>query len=91
MLARMNFASALTLNQKFRLATAAKPYAQTSGAVLSWALDSLVTAPLDNAVRSELANYLAATGSWTGSDAQLQTKVPGLMHLIAGSAEYQLI
>jgi Protein of unknown function (DUF1800) len=91
MLARMNFASALAANQKFRLAAAAKPFAQTSESMLSWALDSLITAPLDTAVRGELANYLVSTGTWTGSDAQLQAKVPGLMHLIAGSAEYQLI
>src|SRR5262249_44625758 len=45
MLARMNFASTLAGNQKFRLAAAAKPHAQTSDGLLSWALDSLVTAP----------------------------------------------
>jgi len=91
MLARMNFASALAANQRFRLATAAKPYAQTSDALLSWALDALVTKPLDSSGRAELANYMVATGAWTGADAQLQAKVPGLVHLIAGSAEYQLI
>ena len=31
-----------------------------------------------------------ATGAWTGSDTQLQAKAPGLVHLIAGSPEYQL-
>jgi uncharacterized protein (DUF1800 family) len=91
MLARMNFASSLAANQKFKLATAAKPFAKSSDGVLSWALDSVVTAPLDSSVRQELASYLTATGAWSGSDAQLQTKVPALMHLIAGSAEYQLI
>ena len=90
MLSRMNFASVLAGNQRFPLASAAKPYAKTPDAVLSWALDSLVTAPLDNAVQGELANYMAATGAWSGSDAQLQAKVPGLVHLIAGSPEYQL-
>ena len=30
------------------------------------------------------------TGAWSGSDAQLQAKVPGLMHLIASTPEYQL-
>ena len=91
MLARMNFASTLASNQKFRLAVAARPQAQTPEALLSWALDSLMTAPLDSPVRAELANYLVATGPWTGTDAQLQAKASGLMHLIAGSAEYQLI
>ena len=32
-----------------------------------------------------------ATGPWTGSDAQVQSKGAGLVHLIAGSPEYQLI
>jgi hypothetical protein len=35
-------------------------------------------------------NYLTATGAWTGSTAQLQAKSAGLVHLIAGSPEYQL-
>ena len=35
--------------------------------------------------------YLTATGTWTGSEAQLQSKGSGLVHLIAGSPEYQLI
>jgi hypothetical protein len=36
-------------------------------------------------------NYLRATGTWTGSDVQLQAKAPGLVHLIAGSPEYQFV
>jgi len=39
---------------------------------------------------AELGSYLRATGGWTGSDAQLQAKAPGLVHLIVGSPEYQL-
>ena len=91
MLARMNFASALASNQRFRLAAAAKPYAASADDLLAWATDELVAVPFDRSVRSELSTYLTATGGWTGSDAQLQTKVPGLMHLIAGSPEYQLL
>jgi uncharacterized protein (DUF1800 family) len=91
MLSRMNFASTLAANQRFRLAAAAKPYAQTSETLLSWALDALSARPLDGAGRAELVNYLGATGAWTGADTQLQAKVPGLVHLITGSAEYQLI
>ena len=34
---------------------------------------------------AELSTYLRATGAWTGSDAQLQAKAPGLVHLVAGS------
>ena len=51
----------------------------------------LVTPPLGAAVMSELLDYLRATGAWTASDSQLQAKAPGLAHLIAGSAEYQLV
>ena len=39
----------------------------------------------------DLRSYLLASGSWTGSDAQLKTKVPGLVHLIVGSGEYVFI
>ena len=46
---------------------------------------------MGSSVTNELVSYLTATGAWTGSDAQLQTKVPGLVHLVAGSSEYQLI
>jgi hypothetical protein len=51
----------------------------------------LKTAPLDTTITSELTNYLRATGAWTGNAAQLQTKVPGLVHLVAGTAEYQFV
>jgi len=74
-----------------RLASAAKPYAKTPDDLLTWATNALVGVPFDRAVLAELSAYLTATGGWTGSDAQLQAKVPGLMHLIAGSAEYQLL
>jgi uncharacterized protein (DUF1800 family) len=91
MLARMNFASALAANQKFRLATAAKPVATTADGVLTWVLEALGNTPFENSVRTELSAYLTSTGAWTGSDAQLQAKVPGLVHLVAGSSEYQLL
>ena len=92
MLARMNFASALAGNQKFKLTTAVKAAnaSKTPEALLSYMLDTLTGAPLDSIVTSELSTYLHATGAWTGSDAQLQAKAPGLVHLIAGSPEYQL-
>jgi len=91
MLARMNFASTLASNQRFNLAKSVKSHAQTPESLLSHLLDSLVTPPLDNAVVAELANYVRANGAWTGSDAQLQAKAPGLVHLIAGSPEYQFV
>jgi len=91
MLARMNFVASLANNQKFNLLTSAKQYGATPEALLSFYLDELRTAPLDSSVRGELMTYLRATGAWTGNDAQVQAKSAGLVHLIAGLPEYQLI
>jgi uncharacterized protein (DUF1800 family) len=93
MLARMNFASTLAFNQKVKLALAVKAAnaSRTPDALLSYFADALVTAPLDAGVTSEWSSYLRATGAWTGSDAQLEAKASGLVHLIAGSPEYQLV
>jgi uncharacterized protein (DUF1800 family) len=90
MLARMNFASTLAGNQRFDLARASKPQSSNPQAFLAYFVDRIAVAPTDRAVTSELQNYLTATGAWTGSDAQLQVKAPGLVHLIAGAPEYQL-
>ena len=93
MLARMNFAATLAANQKFNLALAVK----TAGAgatpetMLTYFADQIGTAPLDTDVATELSNYVHANGAWTGSDAQLQTKASGLVHLSASLPEYQLI
>jgi uncharacterized protein (DUF1800 family) len=91
MLARMNFASQLAGNQKFNLATTARPHASSPDALLAFVLEALKTPMLDRAVTDELSNYLRATGAWTASTAQIQNKVAGLVHLVAGSAEYQFV
>jgi len=91
MLARMNFAASLATNQKFNLATAGKPHGGSPESLLAYFLDQLATPPLDTNVAAELETYLRATGPWTGSDAQLQSKCAGLVHLIAGLPEYQLV
>jgi uncharacterized protein (DUF1800 family) len=91
MLARMNFASQLAANQKFNLLTLAKTVSKTPEAVLAFFQDQLATAPVDPSVNTELSNYLHANGAWTGSDTQLTAKAAGLVHLIAGSPEYQLV
>jgi uncharacterized protein (DUF1800 family) len=93
MLARMNFAASIAANQRFNLANAAKSAnaGKTPESLLSYFMDALVTAPLDSNVMSELSNYLRATGAWTATDAQLQAKSAGLVHLIAGAPEYQLV
>jgi uncharacterized protein (DUF1800 family) len=91
MLARMNFASTLAANQRFNLANRARPAAGSPGALVAHVLESLRTPALDRAVTGELSNYVLATGPWTGSLAQLQAKVPGLVHLVAGTPEYQFV
>ena len=91
MLARMNFAAQLSRTQATALVNAVKPVAKTPDAVLSFFLDRLAPAPYDAAAYGELRAYLTASGAWTGSDAQLRTKVPGLVHLIVGSGEYVFI
>jgi uncharacterized protein (DUF1800 family) len=93
MLARMNFASSLAANQKFKLAAAVKEagVGKTPEALLAHFGDQIVTAPQDSSVAAELNSYLRSTGAWTGSDAQLQAKSSGLVHLMVGSPEYQLV
>jgi len=90
MLARMNFAATLAANQRFNLARAAKPAAASPNAFLSYFVTELASAPADSVVTAEWLQYLTATGAWTGSDAQVQAKAAGLVHLIAGAPEYQL-
>jgi uncharacterized protein (DUF1800 family) len=89
MLARMNFGSALATNQRVNLANAARPYGATADATFSYVMDRLTAAPYDRDPYDNLRAYLTANGAWTGTDAQLRIKVPGLVHLILGSAEYQ--
>jgi hypothetical protein len=96
MLSRMNFAATLAANQRFKLvpngtASSHPPFAGSPEALLSYILDRLSPAPLESGVRTELLGYLRATGTFPASDAQLQAKVPGLIHLVAGSPEYQLV
>src|SRR5258706_10424054 len=90
MLARMNFASALATNQKFRLATAAAVAKSSSRGVVDF-LAARLTGDFDNAVYADFVNYAAAGATWTGSDAQLQAKSSGLAHLMLGSAGYQAV
>lgn len=91
MLARMNFASALTGSQRFNLVAAARNSAATPEALLAFVLDALKTPALDASAIDALLGYLQATGAWTGSTQQLQAKVPGLVHLVAGTPEYQFV
>ena len=87
MLARMNYASTLSLNQKFRLATAAAPAKASAQALVNFMLARII--PADAATVSPDLLAYASSAAWTGSDAQMQTKASGLAHLILGSAGYQ--
>ena len=90
MLARMNFASALALNQKFNLATAASGAKSSPQAVVDFMTERL-TADLEAPTLNDLNIYAASNGAWTGSSSQLQAKTSGLAHLILGSPEYQFV
>ncbi len=91
MLARMNFAAQLATNQKFNLRDASRGQARTPEALLSFFLDRLTPPELDRDVMRSLVDYLQSGGAWTGGDAQLLQKSPGLAHLLVGSGEYQLV
>ena len=54
-------------------------------------LDRLTAAPFAREPYQALLDYVRAGGPWTGSDAQLLVKAPGLAHLIVGSGDYQLV
>jgi uncharacterized protein (DUF1800 family) len=91
MLSRMNYAAAVSGNQRFELARAAVDHASSPQELLGWVLESIRTAPLERGVSTDLMDYLRATGPWTGSQAQLQSKVAGVVHLLLGTAEYQFV
>ena len=91
MLSRMNFAAQLATNQKFALRDAAKVARATPDALLSYALSRLTIPPPDPDVYNALLDYVREGGTWTGSDAQLLNKAPGLFHLLTGSGDYQFV
>jgi uncharacterized protein (DUF1800 family) len=89
MLARVNFAATLAGNQRFNLARDAQPYRQQPEQVLAYLLSRFQTSGLTADAQSALLDYLRAGLTWTGSDAQLNTKVAGAARLIVGTGEYQ--
>ncbi len=91
MLARMNFAAQLTTNQKFNLREAFRDHASSPESVVTHALDRLTPQPYSASGQAALIDYANAGGAWTGSDTQLATKASGVVHLIVGSGEYQLV
>ena len=91
MLARMNFAAQLATNQKFNLRDLARAEGRTPEALLSFVLDRLTPAEFSSASYGALLDYARGGVNWTGSDDQLATKASGLVHLIVGSGDYQLV
>ncbi len=88
-LARMNFAADLATNQRFNLRDTARPFNRSPDEVLTFMLDRVRPSEIDAAVYADLLDYARAGSTWTGSDAQLLAKAPGLAHLIAAMSEYQ--
>jgi uncharacterized protein (DUF1800 family) len=91
MLARMNFAASLALNQRFNLGRTAAAHGGSPERLLDYFLDRMAPAAYDNEPHGELLNYLRMGTSWPGSEAQLNMKASGLARLIAGSAQYQVV
>jgi uncharacterized protein (DUF1800 family) len=91
MLARMNFAAQLATNQKFNLRDLARPVGKTPEALLSFVLERLTPAEFAPSSYNALLDYARAGIAWTGSDDQIATKTAGLVHLVIGSGDYQLV
>ena len=91
MLARMNFAAQLASNQKFNLRDLARPVAKTPESLLSFVLDRLTPNEFANTSYNALLDYAGAGITWNGSDDQIATKAAGLVHLVVGSGDYQLL
>jgi uncharacterized protein (DUF1800 family) len=91
MLARMNFAATLAANQRFNLRDQARGQVDSHESLLSFMLDRLTPAEFGQDAYAALLDYARSGGAWTGSDTQLATKTSGLVHLIVGSGDYQLV
>lgn len=90
MLTRMNFAATLAGNQRFNLARDWQPYRATPERALEYAQARFRTMGFNQTQTAAMLDYLRST-AWTGSDAQLQTRIAGLTRLIVGSGEYVFI
>ena len=91
MLARMNFARDLAFNQKINLRDSARSEAKTPEALLSWVLDRLTPNDFAPSSYNALLDYTRGGINWTGTDDQIATKAAGLVHLIVGSGDYQVV
>ena len=91
MLSRINFAATLASNQKFNIARDAASARSSPENLAAYFMARFSPAPFDSQSYSELVSYLRSGSTWTGSTAQLSTRAPGLVRLILGSSEYQLV
>jgi uncharacterized protein (DUF1800 family) len=92
MLARMNFAAQLAGNQKFALRDVSRGHGETEEELLSYVLDRLTPPAYAPDAYNALLDYAQNNPTaWTGSDTQLATKAAGLVHLVVGSGDYQLV
>jgi uncharacterized protein (DUF1800 family) len=91
MLARMNFASQLATNQRVALHDAARPFSGSPDALVDFCYEQLSLPAPTGEERTVAIGYVLGGGPWTGSSSQLLAKAAGLMHLLTGSAEYQLV
>jgi uncharacterized protein (DUF1800 family) len=91
MLARMNFAATLASNQRFNIARDATPFRASAESVFAHLMGRFTPAPYDGDATSELQSYLRSGAVWSGSDAQIGARAPGLARLIVGSSEYQFV
>jgi uncharacterized protein (DUF1800 family) len=89
MLQRMNFASSLAQNQRFNLARDAGAHRQSPDRVLEYMVGRFQALGFSSTATVAMLEYLRSGNGWTGTDAQLQTRIPGLARLIVGSGEYQ--
>ena len=91
MLARTNFAARLTENQRIALRAGALGAAHTPEALLNYFLDRLSLQPLAPEVRESFLGYLCAGIGSTDFATLATTKAAGVVHLLAGSGEYQFV
>lgn len=89
MLARMNFAAQLASSQKFDLRDAARPHAASPEALVTHVLERLTPKAYSGSSHAALMDYAGNGATWPASEAQLATKVAGLVHLVLGSGDYQ--
>jgi hypothetical protein len=91
MLARMNFAAQLASNQKFNLRDLVRERSSSPDELLAYLLDRLTPREFAAGPEQALLDYARTGPAWNGSNAQLEAKASGIVHLVLGSGDYQLV